>query len=415
MAALSRVAALVLIADSAGAATPDDDGPARGSGLQVSMVGAGRLRRVVGHLLGDPSSFCASATTAESRAQIALIGAGWWARDWHLPHLDNNPQCDLVAIVDPSPALREEFGQLYSVPTFASLEQLLGAGLQLDGVLISSPHKTHFSLGMQAINAGLNVLIEKPMTTDPEEAAMIVKAAADGGKIFMVNTTANWREQTKQAVEMVEQGKIGKIHHVQCHMGAPLMMLFDDPSRTTWTAGVGTAGINGFAWGQLSHIMSWVFRVTSLKPCEAFAFMDISERSGADLSDCAAIRCSNGATISLSGTSRVPGTQGVGKQIDVRIFGSDGMITYTGDDAEPSSGNLQLTRSDGSIESAPGGFEFEETAKGGTGPASVNAFIDGCLGRDYWVGADGECGASVVRVLDAMYRSSMSGKAENVG
>jgi hypothetical protein len=34
----------------------------------------------------------------------------------------------------------------------------------------------------------------------------------------------------------------------QCHMGAPLMMLFDDKSRETWTAPIGRAGLNGFGW-----------------------------------------------------------------------------------------------------------------------------------------------------------------------
>lgn len=47
------------------------------------------------------------------------------------------------------------------------------------------------------------------------------------GKIFMVNTTANWRAQTKTAAALVAQGKLGQIQHVQCHMGSPLMMLFD--------------------------------------------------------------------------------------------------------------------------------------------------------------------------------------------
>jgi hypothetical protein len=58
----------------------------------------------------------------------------------------------------------------------------------------------------------------------------------------MVNTTANWREQTKAAVEMVAQGRVGEIRHVQLHMGAPLMMLFDDAARTTWVDGVGSPG-----------------------------------------------------------------------------------------------------------------------------------------------------------------------------
>jgi hypothetical protein len=66
-------------------------------------------------------------------------------------------------------------------------------------------------------------------------------------------------------------------------------------------------------------------------------------------------QCTNGATISISGHSQVtvgkaiaPGKEtGLpgGKQIDVRIFGSEGMLLYCGDDADTTSGTLQLVRS----------------------------------------------------------------------
>ena len=309
-------------------------------------------------------------------------------------------------------------GEQYCCPTFASLGELVASSCQVDGVLISTPHKTHFELGMEAIAAGMNVLIEKPMTTTGEDAQTVVDAAKAAGKIFMVNTTANWREQTKAAAKMVEDGKLGEIRHVQLHMGSPLMMLFDDPTRTTWVEGVGKAGLNGFAWGQLSHPTSWLFKVTGLKPAEAFCFMGISENSGADLSDAATVRCTNGATISISGTAMVPGVQGVGKQIDIKIYGDKGMLTFGGDDSDPSSGELLLTSLDGSTESTSE-FLFEDTTEPtdpgyGTGPASVTSFIDGCLGRPFFEGADVDTSQSVVQLLEAMYLSAKSGKAEKV-
>eukprot|EP01047_Picozoa_sp_COSAG01_P140496 COSAG01_NODE_71412_length_256_cov_0.547771_1_plen_56_part_10 len=49
------------------------------------------------------------------------------------------------------------------------------------------------------------------------------------------------------------------------------------------------------------------------------------------------------------------------------------------------------------------GFLFEETTEGGVGPASIQAFLDGCVGLDYWQGASARCGEAVVGALDAMY------------
>ena len=64
------------------------------------------------------------------------------------------------------------------------------------------------------------------------------------------------REQTQRAVDVVASGTIGEVQHVQLHMGAPLMLLFADASRTTWTAPVGVAGLNGFAWGDHSRLQT---------------------------------------------------------------------------------------------------------------------------------------------------------------
>ena len=64
---------------------------------------------------------------------------------------------------------------------------------------------------------------------------------------------------------------------------------------------------NGFAWGQLSHLLAWVFKVTALTPASAFCSMSWSAASGADLSDSAVIVCEGGASISVSGSAGVPG------------------------------------------------------------------------------------------------------------
>jgi predicted dehydrogenase len=354
---------------------------------------------------------------ANKQAQIALIGAGTWATGWHLPHLHAHPDANIAAIVEVAEAHRAAMGEKYGAPTFETIDALIVSGVAVDGVLISAPHRAHFELGKKAIAAGYNVLIEKPMTVSAAEAQALVEAARAGGKIFMVNNTANFRDQAKSALELVKT--IGEVQHVQCHMGCAMGDMFDSPERATWTAPVGVAGINGFGWGQLSHIMSWVFQVTKLRPAQAFAFMRLAERTGADLSDAAAVQCTNGATISISGTSQATPQRGRGKQIDVRIFGSAGMLLYCGDDSDPASGSLQLVSADADAQEKraadiPPGFYFEETAQGGTGSESISTFVDGCLGRPYFDGASAEVGQAVVQLLEAMYKSAKSGTAEKV-
>jgi hypothetical protein len=82
-----------------------------------------------------------------------LVGAGSWATGWHLPHLDANPDCNIAAIVEMGDEHRAAMGEQYGCPTFATFEELIASDVQVDGVLISSPHRTHFDLGMMAIDA----------------------------------------------------------------------------------------------------------------------------------------------------------------------------------------------------------------------------------------------------------------------
>ena len=84
---------------------------------------------------------------------------------------------------------------------------------------------------------------------------------------------------------------------------------------------------------------------------------------------------------------------------------------YSGLDLLPSSGDLILRRHDGRELLEPG-FEFEnydQHAGDGTGPESVHAFVDACLGREFYNGASGLIGLRTAQAIDAMYRSVKAG------
>ena len=62
-----------------------------------------------------------------------------------------------------------------------------------------------------------------------------------------------------------------QIQHASCLMASPLLSFFDDPSNTNWTQ---PKHQNGFGWGQLSHTIAWILRVTGLEPVEVFCNMN---------------------------------------------------------------------------------------------------------------------------------------------
>lgn len=373
------------------------------------------------------------AEQVEQKARIALVGCGRWSQGWHLPQIQANPKAEIAALACGRAV--PELSAKYGCPGFTTVEELLASDVAktLDGVIVATAHAAHYDIGMKVMAAGLHVFMEKPMTTDLKEALELTEEAerhTAGGKLFMVNNTANWRASTKLAQEMVSRGDIGEVRHASIFFATPLGFLFEDPEQTGWVKPSGSMIGNGFGWGQFAHTFGWFYLVSGLEPQTVFAFTGKSDKSGADIFDAVTILCTNGATVSLSGAATIPGGS---KIVQNRLIGSEGMLSYCGSypiDEGPSCshtgeggqgpgskpanpGQLELTRFDGRNETVPG-FEFENVEQGGVGPESLQAFIDGCLGLPFYVGTTAKIGCQCVATIDAMYRSAQSGKAEPV-
>merc|ERR1712046_376270 len=122
--------------------------------------------------------------------------------------------------------------------------------------------------------------IEKPMTVDVLEAHKLARAAASYDKIFMVNNSANFRQHSVQAREFVRAGEVGEIEHVSCYLMSKMYHFLNLATNTTWCKPSGSMVGNGFAWGQLSHTLAWVYMVTDLCPASVFCHMSYSKTSG---------------------------------------------------------------------------------------------------------------------------------------
>lgn len=363
--------------------------------------------------------------TARRCAHIAVVGAGWWSQGWHLPQLSRNYHSEITAIVEPCEAPRstlnpdlkttEELKELYGVPIFKTFDDFLKSpqAKSTDGVIIATSHSSHYEVGMKAMGH-FHILMEKPMTTDLTEADDLAKTALRCDKIFMLNNTANFRPSAEKVHDMIKS-EIGKIQTVKCYMGAALLWLFENPENEGWNKPTGSMQGNGFGWGQMSHALAWLFFVTELEPESVFCSMSYSEKTGADLSDMAIIRCAGGAIMNIHGTASLPFKSYFEstKDIGIKVFGSSGVLSYAGEDQHPESGELRLERYDGTEVHLPG-FYFENYQADGDGPESLQAFLKGCSGEKFLNAADALIGRKVVATIDAMYRSAKSGQNESI-
>ena len=343
------------------------------------------------------------------RARIGIIGAGWWAVANHIPALKALPDCEIVAVNRLGAAELAEIQDKFGVERGFEDYRAMLAEVEMDGVVVSSPHVLHFEHASAALARGCRVLVEKPMTTAAADARELVALAGRVEREIVIAYGWNFMPWAGEARRLVRG--VGRVEHVVLQMANALEDLFAGqpmmetegamfrPAASTW-ADPNRAG--GFGWGQLAHPLGLLFRIVDLEPGEVFALTGLSP-TGADYYDAAVLRFASGATASLSGAATLP--KGRPVQIDLRVFGSEGMLLL---DIERE--RLELRRRDGRDEVRP--------MKAGDGAYAchepLRAFVDLCLGRKTENGAPGLVGQRAVEVLDAMYRSAASRRIEAV-
>src|ERR1700722_20312146 len=98
------------------------------------------------------------------RVRIGIIGAGWWATSAHIPAVKSHPDAELVAVQSRERAKAESIARDFGAQhACVSLDEILGLE-NLDAVIISSTPNVHHAQAKAALEHGLHVLIEKPMT-----------------------------------------------------------------------------------------------------------------------------------------------------------------------------------------------------------------------------------------------------------
>lgn len=143
--------------------------------------------------------------------KVGVIGCGYWG-----PHLIRNlfdmVNVDLVVVAEQ----REERLQFVrrSYPTvrlFGDHRKLLEC--DIDAVVIATPIQTHFELAREALLAGKDVLVEKPLATTVAEANELVRLAAAEGRILMVGHTFLYNPAVRELRRLVQEGELGRIYY----------------------------------------------------------------------------------------------------------------------------------------------------------------------------------------------------------
>src|SRR6266404_920444 len=145
--------------------------------------------------------------------QIALLGYGYWGPNL-LRNFSNAQGAEVVYCCDKDiTRLKEARKKFPFVITTTNYDEIL-RDKDLSAVVIATPTKYHFELAQLALEAGKDVLIEKPMTTKLKEAKSLISLANEKKKIIMVDHTFIFNEAVKKVKEIIESGEIGDVLYI---------------------------------------------------------------------------------------------------------------------------------------------------------------------------------------------------------
>lgn len=148
--------------------------------------------------------------TESGTPRVAVIGCGYWGKNL----VRNFHQLGRLAMVADTTEAGQQTaaGLAPGVPVAASIESALQS--DATGVVISTPAETHFELVRQALAAGKDVFVEKPLALAPEEGAELVRLAEAQGRILMVGHVLEYHPAVVRLHELVKAGDLGKVQYI---------------------------------------------------------------------------------------------------------------------------------------------------------------------------------------------------------
>ncbi len=143
------------------------------------------------------------------RVAVGVIGTGFWGEN-QVRVFRQSRMADLVGICDSNKKRAEEMGTKYSVPWYSDLSKFLRVP-ELEAVTVCTPTQTHLKVGLQAIEAGKNLLVEKPMTGEERAADRLVNSAKKAGVKLLVGFIERFNPGVRVVKKMLTQRVVGDV------------------------------------------------------------------------------------------------------------------------------------------------------------------------------------------------------------
>ncbi|MFO7168123.1 MAG: Gfo/Idh/MocA family oxidoreductase [Chloroflexota bacterium] len=326
------------------------------------------------------------------KVRIGIIGCGGMARYHGRMFTKFVPDAEIVALSEPNEAnlarfIKEVFTDPQDEPaTFSDYRRMLEE-VELDGVVIVSPHNQHYQQAVDAIDHGCHVLVEKPMVINTEDALALIRHAEKNSKVVSVAFPGPFSQEFQYIRRLVESGELGEISLVSGHC---CQQWIQNVAGTWRTDPVQSGGGNLYDSG--AHMFNAMLYLSGLAVTDVFAYVNNKDQQ-VDIEAAVTLRFSNGAL----GTATVSG---------------DSTYFEQGIYLQGTKGTIKTSIYGGSLDYWSGGSKVKYPCVPET-PLLQQNFVDCILGRAE-TPSPALLGLRQARLMDAIYESARTSRPVSV-
>ena len=257
-----------------------------------------------------------------AEVRIGIIGCGRISGS-HIKGYREHPDCQIVAVADINEEHAKERAKLAGTEKYyLNFRELLDKE-RPSGVSICTPPATHAQIATTCLSRCVSVLCEKPFSTSVEEAKKIVMTAKSSGALLQVAYKRRFFPDVRQAKEMIESGKIGRVLFFRNMFGG-----FKDMKKRSWFADPEIAG-GGASMDAGSHSLDLVRYLCGEVKRVSFIKANLVQNLEVDDASAFLLELESGAMAMLAITWSVP----VSSTHYAEIYGSEGTILIGGGDS----------------------------------------------------------------------------------
>jgi predicted dehydrogenase len=254
--------------------------------------------------------------------RVGFIGVGVMARS-HLGDTLRRTDTEVVAVCEPAPAAFAAAAQLFdqhgvrvppNEPDWSRFVERFAD--QLDAVFIITPHLLHFAQATACLEAGLDVLLEKPMVMTAEEARALIETRDRTGRLLVVAFQGSLSPQVREAARLLRSGELGDILNIS----AVAWQNWATLTTGTWRQQPELAG-GGFLFDTGAHMLNTVSDLAGEDFANVAAWLEDDGRP-VDIRAVVMGRLVSGALVTMNACgSAIPSCHS-----DIRVFTTQAIV-----------------------------------------------------------------------------------------